>query len=121
MVLQVAVQRDDAVAASLVGEGDQQVEELVVVLAGRGKDVPQAGECSQHRGQRKLEQHRAHGAAKDDQCGGGLQNLAQVAAFDEQSGHDAGDGQEDSANAALIHEKLLKQLARRAGFILQSS
>ncbi len=92
--LQVGVQRDDAVAAGLVGEGDQQLEELVVVLAGRGKDVRQAAECGDHGGQRELQQHRAHGAAKDDQGRGGLQDLAQVAAFDQQSGDDAGDGQE---------------------------
>jgi hypothetical protein len=60
-----------------------------------------------HGGQRELQQHRAHGAAKDDQRRGRLQNLAQVAAFDQQAGNDAGDGQEDSANARFIHELLL--------------
>ena len=52
---------------------------------------------------RELEQHRAHGAAKDDQRRGGLQNLAQIAAFDQQSGNDADDGQDDSADARFIH------------------
>ena len=88
-------------------------------FAGRGKDVRQAAECGQHGGKRKLEQHRAHGAAKDDQGRGGLQDLAQVAAFDEQPGHDAGDGQEYSANAALIHENSSKDLHGEREFIFQ--
>ena len=35
-----------------------------------------------------------------------LQNLAEVSAFNEQAGNDAGDGQEDSANAGFVHEDL---------------
>ncbi len=111
--LQVGVQRDDAVAAGLVGEGDQQADELVVVLARRGKDVRQAAECGHHRGERKLEQHRAQGAAKDDQGRGGLQDLAQVAAFDQQPGNNAGNGQEDSADARFIHEQLLEKYVQK--------
>jgi hypothetical protein len=63
-------------------------------------------------------QHRAHGAAKDDQGRGRLQNLAQVAAFDQQSGHDAGDGQNNSANTALIHETLLENSCAENGIHL---
>jgi hypothetical protein len=83
------------------------LDQLVVVLARRGKDVRQAAECGQHRGERKLQQHRAHGAAKDDQGRGRLQDLAQVAAFDQQSGHNAGDGQKTPPMLAFIHEQLL--------------
>ena len=75
----------------------------VVVLAGRGKNVPQAFEGGQHGGERKLQQHRPHGAAKDDHGRGWLQNLGQIPAFEQQSGDDAGEGQNDSANAAFIH------------------
>ena len=108
--LQVGVERDDAVAAGLVGEGDQLANQLRVVLARRGEDVRQAAKCSRNRGQRELEQHRAQCAAKDNKRRSGLQNLAEVAAFDEQTGDNAGHGQKHSADARFIHVLFLLQL-----------
>jgi hypothetical protein len=103
MDLQIAVQRHDAVAARLVGKGDEQADQLIVLFAGAANTCPGCG-MRPDRGQRELQQHRAHGAAKDDEGRGGLQNLAQVSAFDQQSGYNAGDRQQDSANARLVHE-----------------
>ena len=124
MVVQVGVQRDDAVAAGLVGEGDEQADKLVILFLRRGKDVRQAAECGQDGGERKLQEHRAEGAAKDDQGRGGLQDLAQVATFYEQAGHNAENRQKDTANARLIHDspihaKLLQSRVRRGRFIVQ--
>ena len=69
--------------------------------------MTEAPECGHHRGQRKLQQHRAHRAAEDNQRRRGLQDLAHVAALDQQPGNDAGDGQNDSADARFIHVQLL--------------
>ena len=107
MVCRSASSETTPVAARLVGKRDQLANQLRILLARRGKDVRQAAECRDHRGKRKLQQHRAHCAAKDDQRRGGLQNLAQVAAFDQQSGNNAGNGQKRSADARLIHVQLL--------------
>ncbi len=71
--LQVGVERDDAVAARLVGEGDQFSNQMGVVLARRGEDVSQAAEGGHNRGKRELEQHRAQRAAKDNKRRSGLQ------------------------------------------------
>jgi hypothetical protein len=55
-----------------------------------GKDMREPAKGGKDRGQRELQQHRAHGSAKDDQKRGRLQDLAQIAAFDQQPGDDAG-------------------------------
>jgi hypothetical protein len=68
-----------------------------------------AAKCGNHRGQRKLQQHCAHRAAKNDQRCRRLQNLPQVSTFNEQPSHNAGDGQEDSSDAGFIHELLLRE------------
>ena len=57
----------------------------------------------EHGGQRELQHHRAEGATKDDHGGGRLQDLADAAALDQQSGDDGGDRDEDSDDAAFIH------------------
>jgi hypothetical protein len=54
--------------------------------------VRQAGEGGHHGGKRELEQDCAQGAAEDDQSGGRLQKLADVAAFEQQPGDNAEDG-----------------------------
>ena len=105
--LQIGVERDHALAAGLVGERDKQLDNVPFLLARRGKDVAQAAKCGEHGGERKLQQHRAQRAAKYDQSRGGLQNLAQVSAFNQQTCHDSGDGQQNSANARLIHKLIL--------------
>jgi hypothetical protein len=67
------------------------------------KQLAQAAEGPDHRGQWKLQHHCAQGASKHDERRRGLQNLAQVAAFDQQSGDNSGDGQKRSGDARFIH------------------
>ena len=74
--------------------------------------MSQAAEGGSDRGERELQQHCAQCAAKDNQRRSRLQNLAKIAAFDEQTGDDAGDGQNDSADARFVHVLLLCDFCR---------
>ena len=88
----------------------------VSCLRGAANSVPQAAEGRHHRGQRKLQQHRAQGAAKHDERRRGLQNLAQVAAFNQQSGNNPGDGQKRSADARFVHMIVPSRNSATLGF-----
>ena len=101
--LEIGVKRDDAIAAGFVGKGNQQADELVVMLARSGEHMSHAAKRRAHGCKRELEEDSAHGAAEDNQGRGGLQDLAEVAALDQQPGNDAGHSQKHSANTGFIH------------------
>jgi hypothetical protein len=56
------------------------------MLARCGEDMGHATECRHDRGERKLKQDRPHGAAKDDECSRGLQDLPQISTLNQQAG-----------------------------------
>jgi hypothetical protein len=78
------------------------------VFAGSGKHIPKTAERGYNRGERKLKKYCAQCAAKHDQRRSGLDDLAKVAAFQQQAGDDAGNGQHNPANACFIHDLLLR-------------
>ena len=84
MVLRSASRETTPLRRALLAKGDEKPNELVVGLCRGGEHVCQAAESGYNRRKRELQKHRAHGAAKDDQSGSRLQDLAQVAAFDQQ-------------------------------------
>ena len=64
-----------------------------------GEEAAHAAKGGGNGGHGELQKDSAHGAAEDDEGRGGLQDLAEVSAFEEQAGDDSGDGQNDSADA----------------------
>ena len=90
-------------AARFVGKRHQLLNELRFLFTRRGKQAAQAAEGADHGGQRELQHDRAHGAAKNNQGGRRLQDLAHVAAFNRQSEKDSGEGQKRTYNARFIH------------------
>jgi hypothetical protein len=61
--------------------------------------MPQAFESVNHVGERKLQKNCTESSTEYDESCGGLKNLSQVSAFEQQSGNDAGDCEEDSNKA----------------------
>ena len=78
-------------------------ERLVAVLLVAEEDLHGMFEGAEDGGQRELQHDRAERAAEDDHGGGRLQDLAEAAALDQQSGDDGGDRDEDSDDAAFVH------------------
>ena len=101
MVCRSASSETTPLRRALLAKATSRLRAASFCLRGAEKTCARLAECGHHRGQRKLQQHRAHGAAEDDQRRSRLQDLAQVAAFDEQPGNDADDCQQNTANACL--------------------
>src|SRR5208282_4276208 len=78
----------------------------VGLLFGVDEDGAQAAHGMHDHGKGKLKHHGAERTAKADHGGSGLDNLPQIAPFDEQSCDDSAQREEDPAKAGLIHAYL---------------
>jgi hypothetical protein len=98
------IERDDALAAGFVGEGDDLTEQGLASIVAMGEEAHEAGGGGKDGAEGELEQDGASGAAEDDDGGGGLKDLPDVAAFEKEAGEESGEGEENAGEAACIHE-----------------
>ena len=78
-------------------------DDLLLVQLGFEEDLDQPAKGGSDNRQRILQQHRSQSSAKDDDGRRRLQNLGELAAFQQQSGDDAAYAHDQSREAALIH------------------
>ena len=97
---QIGIERNDAVAAGLVGKADDLAQQDRGAVIFVKKDADESVRRGEDGFQGELEHDRSEGSAEDDHGGGGLQHLAQMSAFEQQAGENAGQREENAAEAA---------------------
>src|SRR6185312_16332323 len=101
--LQVLVEGYDALLAGLLGKADDLVDQAMQVRLLAEEDGLQLRKAAHDHVQRELKHDRAQGAADDDQGRGGLENLTDVTAVNDQAGENSAEGDQQAEGAATIH------------------
>ena len=104
---EILVEGDDAFAAGFVGESDDLAEEGFAAAVAMEEDAHQTEGGGEDGFERELEHDGAEGSAEDDHGGGGLQHLAEMTAFEQQAGENAGQREKNAAKAARSMELVL--------------
>ena len=116
MVCRSAVERDDAVAARLVGEGDQQADELVVrACAARRRRAPGCRNAATTVGSGNCSSTAPMVPPKTIRAAVGCRIWPRLPPSISRPATMPAMARNDSANAAFIHDALLEDRLRSAG------